>query len=72
MNMAIQEALGWFCFWFCFVPDFWTQTLTLCPPPRFTVLMSTIIRRYDLNIVNEDDPKKWGLYDADPAKRRGR
>ena len=34
--------------------------------------MSTIVRKYDLNIVNEDDPKKWGLWNVDPAKRKGR
>ncbi|KAJ3340329.1 hypothetical protein HDU93_007170 [Gonapodya sp. JEL0774] len=37
-----------------------------------TVFLSTLIRRFDFELVNEDDPEKWGLYDTDPAKREGR
>ncbi|KAI9026357.1 cytochrome P450 [Hyaloraphidium curvatum] len=34
--------------------------------------MAQIIRRFSLQLVNEDQPEKWGKFDADPAKREGR
>ncbi|KXS19473.1 cytochrome P450 [Gonapodya prolifera JEL478] len=34
--------------------------------------MAQILRTYRLELVNEDDPSKWGKYDVDPAKRQGR
>ncbi|KXS21401.1 cytochrome P450 [Gonapodya prolifera JEL478] len=37
-----------------------------------TVFLSTLIRRFDFELVNEDDPSKWGVYHPDPSKRQGR
>ncbi|KAI9019676.1 cytochrome P450 [Hyaloraphidium curvatum] len=37
-----------------------------------TVFLSTLIRRFKLTLVNEDDPTKWGNWNEDPAKRDGR
>ncbi|TPX35741.1 hypothetical protein SmJEL517_g01953 [Synchytrium microbalum] len=36
------------------------------------ILMSDIYRRFHLELVNEDDKSKWGVWNEDPAKRRGR
>lgn len=34
--------------------------------------LAQILRGFQLSIVNEDQPEKWGRYDPDPAKREGR
>lgn len=36
------------------------------------VLISAILSSFHLELVEEDEPSKWGLYDADPSKRKGR
>ncbi|TPX30810.1 hypothetical protein SmJEL517_g05712 [Synchytrium microbalum] len=36
------------------------------------VFMSTIIRKFSLELVGDDSPKHWGRWDPDPAKRAGR
>ena len=34
--------------------------------------VTQILRKFHLELVNEDQPQKWGKYDVDPAKREGR
>ncbi|KAI9026358.1 cytochrome P450 [Hyaloraphidium curvatum] len=34
--------------------------------------LAQIVRRFSLELVNEDRPEKWGKFDVDPAKREGR
>ncbi|KXS19874.1 hypothetical protein M427DRAFT_41696 [Gonapodya prolifera JEL478] len=36
------------------------------------ILLSTIVRKFDFKLINEDDPAKWGVWNNDPSKRRGR
>ncbi|TPX32365.1 hypothetical protein SmJEL517_g04514 [Synchytrium microbalum] len=36
------------------------------------IFMCAIVQRYNLELVGEDDPKKWGVWSEDPAKRQGR
>ncbi|TPX32364.1 hypothetical protein SmJEL517_g04515 [Synchytrium microbalum] len=36
------------------------------------IFMCAIVQRYNLELVGEDDPKKWGVWNEDPAKRQGR
>ncbi|KAJ3342942.1 hypothetical protein HDU93_000601 [Gonapodya sp. JEL0774] len=36
------------------------------------MFLAQVYRHFHLELVNEDDPAHWGLYDADPFKRRGR
>ncbi|TPX41686.1 hypothetical protein SeMB42_g05461 [Synchytrium endobioticum] len=36
------------------------------------VFQAAILRNFHLELVNEDDPRHWGKYDTDPAKRMGR
>lgn len=36
------------------------------------VLLSSIVRKFHLELTNEDDPKHRGLWNEDPAKRKGR
>ncbi|KXS15601.1 cytochrome P450 [Gonapodya prolifera JEL478] len=36
------------------------------------VFLSTLIRQFDFELVNEDDPAKWGVWHPDPEKREGR
>jgi hypothetical protein len=34
--------------------------------------MAMLLQRFHLELVNEDQPQKWGKFDVDPAKRQGR
>ncbi|KAI9030243.1 cytochrome P450 [Hyaloraphidium curvatum] len=34
--------------------------------------ITQILRKFHLELVNEDEPQKWGKYSEDPAKREGR
>ena len=36
------------------------------------VFMSAIMRKFHLELTNEDDPKHWAVFDNDPDKRKGR
>ncbi|KAI9002556.1 cytochrome P450 [Hyaloraphidium curvatum] len=34
--------------------------------------LAQVLRAFDLELVNEDEPAKWGVWNEDPAKREGR
>lgn len=34
--------------------------------------LAQVLRNFDLELVNEDKPEKWGKWHEDPKKREGR
>ncbi|KAI9023400.1 cytochrome P450 [Hyaloraphidium curvatum] len=36
------------------------------------VFISTLVRRFKFNLVLENEPRKWGVWNEDPTKREGR
>lgn len=36
------------------------------------IFIATLCRRFNFDLVLEDEPRKWGVWNEDPAKREGR